>query len=85
MRALPDVFVNELAALPKAYLQYSDPIRSRTRHEPAFDAAEFMTRAGLSVAGSGSAGAIPEARFAWIDLSHHLPRFFTPALSVRIR
>lgn len=40
---------------------------SRTRHEPAFDVAEFMNRAGFRVAGSLSAGAVPEARFAWIE------------------
>jgi SAM-dependent methyltransferase len=40
---------------------------SRTRHEAAFDVAEFMNRAGFSVAGSVSAGAVPEARFAWIE------------------
>jgi SAM-dependent methyltransferase len=40
---------------------------SRTRHKPAFDVAEFMNRAGFRVAGSRAAGAIPEARFAWIE------------------
>ena len=40
---------------------------SRTRHEPAFDVAGFMDGAGLSVAGSVSVGAVPEARFAWIE------------------
>ena len=40
---------------------------SRTHHAPAFDVAEFVSRAGLTVAGSVSIGAVPEARFAWID------------------
>jgi SAM-dependent methyltransferase len=40
---------------------------SRTRHEPAFEVGEFMDRAGFTVAGSVSAGAVPEARFAWVE------------------
>jgi Methyltransferase domain len=40
---------------------------SRTRREPAFDVEDFMDRADFRVAGSVSAGAIPEARFAWIE------------------
>ena len=40
---------------------------SRTRREPAFGVGEFMKNAGFSVAGSVSVGAVPEARFAWIQ------------------
>jgi SAM-dependent methyltransferase len=40
---------------------------SRTRNQPAFDVAEFIAQMQLEVAGSGSVGRVPEARFAWTD------------------
>jgi hypothetical protein len=40
---------------------------SRTHNRPAFDVANFLTEAGLEVAGAVTVGVVPEARFAWSE------------------
>ena len=40
---------------------------SNSRRIPAFEVAEALSSAGLTVAGSTSAGPLPNARFAWVD------------------
>jgi SAM-dependent methyltransferase len=40
---------------------------SRTRQQPAFDVAQFLSGNGFPVGGAVVVGGLPEARFAWIE------------------
>ena len=72
MRALPDDFLTELAWLPKAYLQHSDPIRQsgfgggaerwRLEREPILDA---ITRSGSFIDIGCANGYLLECLVAW--------------------